>query len=102
MSTPLRRIGIVVLAMFCALYISASWLQVVAAEDIADDDRNVRKLYESFSAERGEIVAGGIPILLGFVVDLGHPPDPAVLSGETVVLRLITMCARARSLYSLW
>ena len=69
MSTPLRRIGIVVLAMFCALFISASWLQVVAAEEIADDDRNVRKLYESFSAERGEIVAGGIPIATSVPVD---------------------------------
>jgi len=69
MSTPLRRMGIVVLALFIALFISASWIQVIDAEDIADDDRNVRKLYESFSAQRGEIVAGGIPIATSVPVD---------------------------------
>jgi len=47
--------------MFTLLFISSSYVQVIAAEDIADDDRNVRKLYESFSAERGQILAGGYP-----------------------------------------
>ena len=69
MSTPLRRMGIVVLALFMGLFISASWIQVIDAQDIADDDRNVRKLYESFSAQRGEIVAGGIPIATSVPVD---------------------------------
>ena len=69
MSGPLRRVGIVVLALFMALFISASWIQVIDAENIADDDRNVRKLYESFSAQRGEIVAGGIPIATSVPVD---------------------------------
>ena len=58
MIAPLRRVGIAVLALFITLFLSASYIQVVASEDIADDDRNVRKLYESFSAERGQILAG--------------------------------------------
>ncbi len=69
MIAPLRRVGIAVLAMFVTLFLSASYLQVVASEDIADDDRNVRKLYESFSAERGQILAGGIPIATSLPVD---------------------------------
>jgi len=68
-TTPLRRIGIVVIAMFLALFLSTSVIQVVAAEDIAEDNRNVRKLYESFSAERGQILAGGIPVATSVPVD---------------------------------
>lgn len=69
MIPPLRRVGAAVLAMFITLFLSASYIQVVASEDIADDDRNVRKLYESFSAERGQILAGGIPIATSVPVD---------------------------------
>lgn len=69
MIVPLRRVGIVVIAMFLTLFISTSVVQVVAAEDIAEDNRNVRKLYESFSAERGQILAGGIPIATSIPVD---------------------------------
>ena len=50
MITPLRRVGIVVLAMFAALFVSSSVIHVVASEYIALDSRNVRTLYESFSA----------------------------------------------------
>lgn len=69
MSIPLRRIGIAIALMFTLLFISSSYVQVIAAEDIADDDRNVRKLYASFSAERGQILAGGIPIAESIPVD---------------------------------
>jgi len=69
MITPLRRVGILVVAMFLTLLVSASNIQVVASEDIANDDRNVRKLYESYSAERGQILAGGVPIARSIPVD---------------------------------
>ncbi|MEY2900456.1 MAG: hypothetical protein RL247_622, partial [Actinomycetota bacterium] len=38
MITPLRRIGLAVVAMFITLFLSASYIQVVASEDIANDD----------------------------------------------------------------
>ena len=69
MITPLRRVGIVVLAMFAALFVSSSVIHVVASEDIAEDSRNVRTLYESFSAERGQILVGGVPIARSIPVD---------------------------------
>jgi penicillin-binding protein A len=69
MITPLRRVGIVVLAMFAALFVSSSVIHVVASEDIAQDSRNVRTLYESFSAERGQILVGGVPIARSIPVD---------------------------------
>jgi len=69
MITPLRRVGVVVLAMFITLFVSASLIQVVSSEDISEDSRNVRKLYESFSAERGQILVGGIPVARSLPVD---------------------------------
>ena len=69
MNTPLRRVGIAIAMMFALLFLSSSYVQVIASEDIANDDRNVRKLYESFSAERGQILAGGIPIAESIPVD---------------------------------
>ena len=69
MITPLRRVGIVVIAMFAALFVSSSVIHVVASEDIAEDSRNVRTLYESFSAERGQILVGGVPIARSIPVD---------------------------------
>jgi peptidoglycan glycosyltransferase len=62
-------VGIVVLAMFAALFVSSSVIHVVASEDIAEDSRNVRTLYESFSAERGQILVGGVPIARSIPVD---------------------------------
>jgi peptidoglycan glycosyltransferase len=69
MITPLRRVGMIVLAMFAALFVSSSVIHVVASEDIAEDSRNVRTLYESFSAERGQILVGGIPIARSIPVE---------------------------------
>jgi peptidoglycan glycosyltransferase len=69
MITPLRRVGIVVAAMFLTLLISASNIQVLASEEITNDDRNTRKLYESYAAERGQILAGGVPLARSIPVD---------------------------------
>jgi len=69
MSSSLRLIGFGIVVMFTALFLSASYIQVFAREEIAKDDRNVRKLYESFSAERGEILADGTPIARSIPVD---------------------------------
>lgn len=69
MNTPLRRVGLLVIAMFIVLLVSASNIQVVSSENITSDDRNVRKLYESYAAERGQILAGGIPVARSIPVD---------------------------------
>jgi peptidoglycan glycosyltransferase len=58
----LRRVSIVVLFMFLALFVSTSVIQVVAADDLKADGRNARTLYASYSAERGPILVDGQPI----------------------------------------
>jgi peptidoglycan glycosyltransferase len=54
----LRRVSVLILAMFLALCTSVTLIQVVHQEDLQADARNSRTLYASFSVERGRILAG--------------------------------------------
>ena len=47
MNKELRRVSVATLAMFLALFVSTSVIQVFAVDDLQADDRNVRTLYES-------------------------------------------------------
>ncbi|HET8895891.1 MAG TPA: penicillin-binding transpeptidase domain-containing protein [Protaetiibacter sp.] len=58
MNKELRRVSVLILAMFLALCTSASIIQVVQQEQLQADPRNTRTLYASFSVERGQILAG--------------------------------------------
>jgi peptidoglycan glycosyltransferase len=59
MNKELRRVSVVVLAMFIALFVSTSVIQVFTTDSLNADGRNVRTLYDSYSAERGAILVGG-------------------------------------------
>ncbi|MFT4028546.1 MAG: penicillin-binding transpeptidase domain-containing protein [Protaetiibacter sp.] len=58
MNQELRRVSVLILAMFLALCTSSSIIQVAQQESLQADSRNVRTLYASFSVERGQILAG--------------------------------------------
>ena len=62
MNRELKRVSIVVLTMFVALFLSTTTIQVIQADALSEDSRNTRTLYESFSTERGAILVGGQPI----------------------------------------
>ena len=62
MTKELRRVSVLLLAMFLALFGSASYVQVLGADELSADPRNVRELYASYSAERGPILVAGLPI----------------------------------------
>ena len=62
MTKELRRISILVLAMFLALFGSVSWIQVVQADALAQNDANTRTRLDSYEIQRGSIIAGGVPI----------------------------------------
>ena len=88
MNKELRRISIVTLAMFLALFVSTSVVQVFAVDDLRADPRNVRTLYASYSAERGPILLNGTPIAESVAVDspfsfLRVYPEPAVYAPIT-------------------
>ncbi|MEZ3161851.1 penicillin-binding transpeptidase domain-containing protein [Microbacterium sp. BWT-B31] len=62
MTRELRRLSILMLLMFIALFASSSWIQVVEADALAENPENRRALYDSYEVQRGSIIAGGIPI----------------------------------------
>lgn len=59
MNEPVRRLSVLVLVMFLALMGAGSYIQVVGAEDLNQDQRNVRTLYREFGNFRGPIVVDG-------------------------------------------
>jgi len=62
MNRELKRVTMVVLVMFLTLFVASSIIQYAQAETLAQDPRNSRTLYESYSVERGPILVGGEPI----------------------------------------
>ena len=62
MTKELRRLSILMLLMFLALFASTSWIQVIHAEALGENPRNTRALYESYEVQRGSIIASGSAI----------------------------------------
>ncbi|WP_308492475.1 peptidoglycan D,D-transpeptidase FtsI family protein [Microbacterium terrisoli] len=62
MTKELRRLSIILLVMFLALFASTSVIQVVQAETLAQNPMNKRALYDSFDVQRGSIIASGSAI----------------------------------------
>ncbi|WP_439591191.1 peptidoglycan D,D-transpeptidase FtsI family protein [Microbacterium sp.] len=62
MTKELRRLSILMLIMFLALFGSTSWIQVVQAEALAVNSANKRALYDSYEVQRGSIIASGSAI----------------------------------------
>lgn len=69
MNTPLRRLAIVVVAMFVSLMAAATSVQFVQAAKLNDDPRNVRTLYREFNNSRGPIVIAGDQVAFSTKVD---------------------------------
>lgn len=55
MNTPLRRVGLAMLAMIILLLANATYIQIVKADDYRKDARNQRVLLEEYSRQRGRI-----------------------------------------------
>jgi peptidoglycan glycosyltransferase len=58
----LRRISIVIFVMFLTLFVATTSIQVVQAESLSQDQRNVRSVYDSYKKQRGSILVDGQPI----------------------------------------
>ncbi|TWP52823.1 penicillin-binding protein 2 [Lentzea tibetensis] len=57
MNTPLRRVGLAMMAMILLLLGNATWVQVINADDYRKDSRNRRVLLDEYSRKRGMIIA---------------------------------------------
>ena len=69
MNKELKRVSTVLLLMFLALFVSTSIIQVGVTDTLKEDPRNVRTTYDSFSAERGPILVGGVAVAESVPVD---------------------------------
>ncbi|HVM19545.1 MAG TPA: penicillin-binding protein 2 [Egibacteraceae bacterium] len=58
MNRPLRRVTAVMFLLFAALFVNLNYLQVIRAQDLADDNRNTRKLVEEYQLQRGSMIVG--------------------------------------------
>jgi penicillin-binding protein A len=61
-NTPLRRVALAVMVMIVLLLANATYIQVVSADTYRTDPRNRRVLLDEYSRQRGQIVAGGLPV----------------------------------------
>ena len=62
MNRELRRVTLVVTAMFLALFISSTNLQVLSSGSLASDPRNVRAIYDGYQTKRGAVLVDLQPI----------------------------------------
>jgi peptidoglycan glycosyltransferase len=62
MNKELRRISIVIFMMFLTLFVATTSIQVIQAESLSQDQRNVRSVYDSYKKQRGSILVNGQPI----------------------------------------
>lgn len=69
MNKELKRVSIVVLALFAALLASSTWITAFQADSLRADGRNSRALLESYSAQRGPILVGGTAVAESTPVD---------------------------------
>ena len=59
MNNPIRRMSLLVAALFCTLFIATSWIQFVQAGELRERPGNRRTLLASYAQERGAILVGG-------------------------------------------
>ncbi|WP_288871275.1 penicillin-binding transpeptidase domain-containing protein, partial [uncultured Microbacterium sp.] len=62
MTKELRRLSIVMLFMFLALFAATSWIQVVEADSLAQNTHNKRTRLDSYEIQRGSIIVDGVAI----------------------------------------
>lgn len=59
MNKELKRVSVVVLAMFIALLASSTYITGIQADSLKSDSRNTRAILQSYSAQRGAILVDG-------------------------------------------
>lgn len=69
MNKTVRRISTVIMIMFLTLFISVTYTQYIAADDLNADSRNSRTIYREFGRDRGPILVSGDAIAHSEAVD---------------------------------
>ena len=58
MTRQVRRVALVMFVLFGALFVNLNYLQVLRADDLANDNRNTRKLIDEYQLQRGSMLVG--------------------------------------------
>lgn len=69
MNGPIRRVAVVVMLMFLALMVNASFSYLFRTESLASDPANRRVRDAEFGTDRGDILVGNTPIVTSAAVD---------------------------------
>ncbi len=62
MNAPLRKVALALMGMIVLLLGNATYIQMFTADEYRSDPRNRRVLLNEYSRERGQIIAGGLPL----------------------------------------
>lgn len=82
MTAPLRKLAIVVAAMFTLLLASTTWIQALGAQSLNERPGNVRTLYKEFGRQRGPLLVSGKPVAESVPVDDPYTYQRTYSSGE--------------------
>jgi peptidoglycan glycosyltransferase len=69
MNEPVRRLRVLALVLFLSLMAAASYIQVIEADTLNADARNVRTLYREYGNFRGPLVIDGEAVVSSTPVD---------------------------------
>lgn len=69
MNRELKRVSVVIFAMFASLFVAATGIQVINADNLASDQRNVRTVYDGYKTQRGSILVDGQAIVESLSTD---------------------------------
>ncbi|GAB4582205.1 peptidoglycan D,D-transpeptidase FtsI family protein [Nocardia sp. IFM 10818] len=89
MNTPLRRVAMAVMVMIVALLANATYVQVIKADSLRSDPRNVRVLLDEYARQRGQISAEGTVLASSVATDdrykylRTYPTDPLAYAPAT-------------------
>ncbi len=65
MQPQIRRVGIGLVLAFLAVFLQLNYVQILAAESIADNNANVRSLLQEYAIKRGDIITvDGEPVAM--------------------------------------
>lgn len=82
MNRPIRRISLGVVAMFLALFMAATYTQVIDHDALRRNPHNTRTLLQSYNTQRGAILVNGTPVALSEPVDTEYKYQRKYPQGE--------------------
>src|SRR6266511_1784827 len=71
MDTQIRRLSVAMLVLFVVLFAQINWIQVFAADRLANNPANFRLIIQEYKVDRGEILARDERTVLARSIETG-------------------------------